>query len=59
MAAALRRPVFGVLPSGLIRKGLLFTIHILISGAVSVNQASGVIRRPITRNSMVCAETCL
>ena len=29
-------------------------IHILISGAVSVNQASGRIRRPITRNSMVC-----
>jgi hypothetical protein len=37
----------------------LLLIYILISGAVSVNQASGIIRRPITRNSMVCCETRL
>jgi hypothetical protein len=37
----------------------LLLSHILISVEVSVNQASGIIRRPITRNSMVCAATSL
>jgi len=37
----------------------LVMLHILISGALSVNQANRRIRRPITCNSMVWAETCL
>jgi hypothetical protein len=39
----LRPIVLGILPSGLIRKGPLLLVHILISGGSSVNQGC---RRP-------------
>jgi hypothetical protein len=41
------------------RKRTLVSIHILISGAGSVNQASRRVKNYITSNSMVCASACL